>query len=682
MLGSRVDEAAHAVEDLPPDRGGVRAPVLLQHPCQPLLAELLLVRVHRLRDAVRVQCDEVSLLQRVRLFPDHGFEPLLEPGQPGNETVGRHDAHAAAAGDMDQRSVPGPGAGQHVPAGVEDGVHHRDEAAALHVAGQEAVDLYQQLPRRLVDAAERQHQALQLGHVERGRRALARHVGHQHAEPPLAQPDDVVVVAAHFPRRNARAADVEPRNGDRVARQERHLHLVGDAQLLLEPFLLAHLLQQVADAGGHAVERFGEVAELIARPHPNTVREVALLHAAGADEQLVHRAGDRPRQRQPHHQRNRLDDHEQQDYDDEHDQVGIAEVEVADAGLGAEDVLVQRRGRNAHVQGEQLCASALPVRMLQDGEPRQTLARYESSLVGGVGPDHRLRVDPLIRVLLIERHDGGAAHVGRRDAFDPGHRRGIQGDVHQHRPRAANALQGLHGADREPHAVRLPHGGHAGERLSGQPAGHAVQRRSGRRRSGAAVLPRRGEQVHRGRETARSQGALVTAQHGCRLPAAVRVQLARRGLGDRARLADEIVDLQRHHVRAEREERQRPGHQKDDGDQDDRQQAGQDVRENELAPHAPEKLAQRPHQQNERDGTDGGRDHEVGDDLQHAGDHRARRRTSHQPEHQVHDNRAEQREQGPPQPPVAGDPLQGLQASLPPVTEAGRRNARMTRTAC
>ena len=241
------------------------------------------------------------------------------------------------------------------------------------------------------------------------------------------------------------------------------------------PLLLAHLLQQVADAGGHAVERFGQVAELIACPHPNAVREVALLHAAGADEELVHRAGDRPRQRQPHHQRNRLDDHEQQDYDDEYDQVGVAEAEVADAGLGAEDVLVQRRGRNAHVQGEQLCAAALPVRMLQDGEPRQALARYESALVGGVGPDYRLRVDRLIRVLLIERHDGGAAHVGRRDAFDPGHRRRIQGDVHQHRPRAANALQGLHGTDREPHPVRLPHGGHAGERPPGQPAWHAVQ---------------------------------------------------------------------------------------------------------------------------------------------------------------------------------------------------------------
>ena len=50
------------------------------------------------------------------------------------------------------------------------------------------------------------------------------------------------------------------------------------------------------------------------------VREVALPHALGAHEQLVDRAGDRPRQRQPHDERDDLDDQEQAGDDDQDDE--------------------------------------------------------------------------------------------------------------------------------------------------------------------------------------------------------------------------------------------------------------------------------------------------------------------------------------------------------------------------
>ncbi len=46
----------------------------------------------------------------------------------------------------------------------------------------------------------------------------------------------------------------------------------------------------------HAVERVGQIAELIARVDADAVREVALLDALGADEQLVHGGRDRPRE--------------------------------------------------------------------------------------------------------------------------------------------------------------------------------------------------------------------------------------------------------------------------------------------------------------------------------------------------------------------------------------------------
>ena len=82
---------------------------------------------------------------------------------------------------------------------------------------------------------------------------------------------------------------------------------------------------------GHRVERVGQLAELIARLDLDPVREVAVLDALGADEQLVHRSGDRPRQRQADHQRDELDQQEQgaDDDDEEHDRLAEAHTALA-----------------------------------------------------------------------------------------------------------------------------------------------------------------------------------------------------------------------------------------------------------------------------------------------------------------------------------------------------------------
>ena len=74
----------------------------------------------------------------------------------------------------------------------------------------------------------------------------------------------------------------------RTHRQQRLLNLARDAQLVVQPLLLALHVQQVLDAGAHAVERVGEVAQLVARLDADAMGEVALLDALGADEQLVH----------------------------------------------------------------------------------------------------------------------------------------------------------------------------------------------------------------------------------------------------------------------------------------------------------------------------------------------------------------------------------------------------------
>ena len=122
---------------------------------------------------------------------------------------------------------------------VDDGVGHRDEAAAVEVLRQDAVRLDQQLARALIDLAERHDQPLELGHVERRRRALARDVGDEHAEPARTQREEVVVVASDFARRHAERRHAEARHVELTARQERHLNLARDAQLLFQRFFSA-----------------------------------------------------------------------------------------------------------------------------------------------------------------------------------------------------------------------------------------------------------------------------------------------------------------------------------------------------------------------------------------------------------------------------------------------------------
>ena len=207
--------------------------------------------------------------------------------------------------------------GHHRVDEVDDGVGHRDEAAAVEVVGQDPVGFDQQLTRALIGLAERHDQALQLRHVERGRGALAGHVGDEHAEPAGAERKEVVVVPADLARGHAERRHAEARHVELPARQQRHLDLPRDAQLFLEPLLLGGGQEQVLDAAGHLVERPGELAQLILGADVDAVREVALPDALGAHEELVDRARDRPRQRQPHDERHELDDEEEDADDDE-----------------------------------------------------------------------------------------------------------------------------------------------------------------------------------------------------------------------------------------------------------------------------------------------------------------------------------------------------------------------------
>ena len=183
------------------------------------------------------------------------------------------------------------------------------------------------------DLAQRQHEPLQLRHVQRGGRPFPRDVGDEHAEPPGGQPEEVVVVPANLARGNAQRRHGEARDVERAPRQQRHLDDARDAQLFLEPLLLGRGLQQLLDAPGHLVERIRQLAELVVRVDVDPVREVPVPHALGAHEELVNRAGDRPRQREPHAERDDLDDQEQRGDDEQDEDRPLAERPGAEHDL-------------------------------------------------------------------------------------------------------------------------------------------------------------------------------------------------------------------------------------------------------------------------------------------------------------------------------------------------------------
>ena len=78
---------------------------------------------------------------------------------------------------------------------------------------------------------------------------------------PLVQGHDLVIVAAHFGRRDIQESDVQAGKSDRVLPQERLLDVAGDLQFLLDLFLFQHLadehgvLQGDGQEGGHFVQQ-------------------------------------------------------------------------------------------------------------------------------------------------------------------------------------------------------------------------------------------------------------------------------------------------------------------------------------------------------------------------------------------------------------------------------------------
>ncbi len=148
--------------------------------------------------------------------------------------------------------------------------------------------------------------------------------------------------------------------------------LARDLQLLFQPLLYGLLLQQVFDARGHLVERLRQLAELIVRSDRDLVVEISLLHPLRADEELVHRPGDRPRQRKPHEEGHELND-EEHDADEGHgEEQKAADAERADAGRRRNAVVDLGRA-DADRHREVARCAAVPVDEIEKRDPWKPL---------------------------------------------------------------------------------------------------------------------------------------------------------------------------------------------------------------------------------------------------------------------------------------------------------------------
>ena len=115
------------------------------------------------------------------------------------------------------------------------------------------------------DLAEREHQPFQFRHVQRRRRSLPGDVRDQHPEALAGEVKEIVVVPADLTGGTQSAVTAKPGRLERPAREQRHLDLPCDPELLFHPLLFRRRQQQPLDAAGHLVERPGELAELVVR---------------------------------------------------------------------------------------------------------------------------------------------------------------------------------------------------------------------------------------------------------------------------------------------------------------------------------------------------------------------------------------------------------------------------------
>ncbi len=399
--------------------------VLLDQRNQALVAEPFACLVDRIRNAIGIQHEEVACRDRHGDLLQQAVERLpLVDLQPEHQPIGRQQLRArrclGRSGEVYQRTMAGPGVSQRAGFEIHDKVGHRDETAAIELLRQQAVGVDEQRPRRPVQLAQRQHQSLELGHIERGRRPLPRDVGDQHAQRVLIDRQEVVIVPADLARRLAEGRELETGDAHGPLRQERHLDVPRHPQLLFEPFLLGLLLQQVLDAGRHQVEGLGQLAELVPPPDGDAVREVALPDPYRARKEVVDRSRDRPREPQAHAKRHDLDDQEQAADHGHKRKQELAEIERPDPDQrSARKAVVHVRHIHAELDGDRIRLARGPVGVFQERHPRQPVISLGRRR-GRAGDDDAGVFPQVAGKHRVQRHvdDHRAGRTGRVDPGD------------------------------------------------------------------------------------------------------------------------------------------------------------------------------------------------------------------------------------------------------------------------
>ena len=370
------------------------------------------------------------------------------------------------------------------------------------------------------------------------------------------------------------------------------------------------------DAGGHRVERLRQLAKLIARANGDLVREVAQADPLGAREELVHRSGNRPRQRQAGDQRDRFDDQEEHTDGQQHQQQALpdgalrgrhATVHLADAQLHRGDDGAAARfaggpvhhlretGGHAGQRRHRIFSRRNRDRPASTKDGRACINRTDGSeLDTGLGAQfvaHRI-VHEQVDDDGVSRRRTVRHRDGPRDEVDVATGRlAVHGECAD-RTRGNRLIeirvrkQPLEPAAADPGRQLVwrfhvrPRTGH--DRL-------ARLRRFGRwLRVGALARAVHGHDRDGCTRKSLCHGGLAPAGDGRYATTAGTLDFHSRSRGDGLRLLCQRLEPCLEQVRAEVREQQQPAQQEEGDDQDGRDEADEDVRNDEFSPDPPQ----------------------------------------------------------------------------------------------
>ena len=331
------------------------------------------------------------------------------------------------------------------------------------------------------------------------------------------------------------------------------------------------------------------------------MREVAPPDPVRAGEELVHRAGDGPRQREPHHERGELDHQEETPDARQQDQEDVLEAHLPGRRRDAEQLLGERRRR--HPEGENDRGRAIVILTILGNVlvarwngPAAPVRRFEEHHPLDRGEARR--VERVVRPGRLERADldAGGRLEPRADVL-------VERQVDDDRA----GIRAVHHVDHPNHERRVrPHGHEAREPVRSDPRRHGVRPRPVAPRSCNGPSPAANGVEHQPRDA-----PVLLAHRG---PHLIERRRRRHAAGEPGAnrpggdldVAGHGVELPAHAVGAGRQHRHRSGHGEERDDEQHRHEADEDVRQDELPADTPEQPALEADQQSEQDGGEAG----------------------------------------------------------------------------